>query len=60
MDYYSSQGDYAGLQELMRSGASTVVDLIQASLASAPSERKEAMIAIMDNLEKEIQRSKTS
>ena len=33
---------------------------MQASLPSAPSERKAGLIAIMDNLEKEIQRSKTS
>jgi MFS superfamily sulfate permease-like transporter len=59
MDYFSSQGDEAGIQEMMRSGAATVVSLIQSGLPSAPAESQASLVAIMENLEKEIENRKT-
>jgi high affinity sulfate transporter 1 len=54
--YLSSQYDEAGIQELMRSGAQTMRNLLQASLASAPAERQTALTALIDNLDQEIKR----
>jgi hypothetical protein len=46
LDYLSSTYDDAGIQELLRSGANSVQFLLQASLASAPPERRAALAAI--------------
>ena len=56
MDFLSSQYDHENLQEILRTGASTVRSLIQTGLSSAPAERQETLAAIMDSLDKEIQK----
>jgi len=57
LDYLTSQYDDVGIQELMRSGANTVRNLLQASLSTAPAERQAALAAIVDSLDKETKRS---
>jgi sulfate permease, SulP family len=59
VDYLSSQYDDASLQELMRSNASSMRSLLQASLAAAPAERRAALTAIMDRFDALIQQSET-
>ena len=56
VEYLSSHYDHAGILELLSSGALAVRDLLQASLPSAPPERQAALAAIVDSLDKEIQR----
>jgi high affinity sulfate transporter 1 len=56
LDYLSTQSDDAGIQELLRSGANSVRSLLRASLATTPDDRKAALAAITDNLDKEIKR----
>jgi hypothetical protein len=50
LDYLSSQYDDVGIQELLVSGANEVHSLIQASLATAPDERRAGLSAIADNI----------
>jgi hypothetical protein len=50
LDYLSSQYDDASLQDLLSSGADTVHSLLQASLATAPAERRAALAAIADSV----------
>jgi hypothetical protein len=50
LDYLSTQHDDAGIQELLRSGASAVHSLLQASLATAPADRHDALVAIADSV----------
>jgi len=50
LDYLSSQYDHDGIQELLRSGADSVRNLLQASLSTAPSERQAALAAIADQI----------
>ena len=57
LDYLSSQYDDAGIQELLRSGASTVRILLEASLATVPAERQATLAAIANNLDDEINKS---
>jgi sulfate permease, SulP family len=59
INYLTSQYDDVGIQELLHSGADTVRSLLQASLSTAPEDRQAALAAIMDNLEKEIEKGKT-
>jgi MFS superfamily sulfate permease-like transporter len=56
VEYLSSRYDHAGILGLLSSGARAVRDLLQASLSSAPEERRGALAAIVDNLDKEIAR----
>lgn len=51
--YLLSQVDEAGIQELMYSGAQAVRSLLQASLSTAPAERRAALGAILESLERE-------
>ena len=48
--YLTTQYDDAGIQELLRGGAKEVHDLLQASLATAPPERRAALAAIADSV----------
>jgi hypothetical protein len=50
LDYLTTQYDDAGIQELLRGGAKEVHDLLQASLATAPPERRAALAAIADSV----------
>ena len=58
LDYLTSQYDDAALLELVRSGAESVHSLLQASLASAPPERRAALAAIVDNLDQTIKQGR--
>ena len=57
VDYLSSRYDDAGIQELLRGGASTVRSLLEASLATVPAERQATLAAIANNLDDEINKS---
>lgn len=57
LDYLTSQYDDAGIQELMRSGSNAVRSLLQASLATAPPDRQDALIAIAEGVGKGIKPS---
>jgi high affinity sulfate transporter 1 len=57
LDYLTSQYDDAGIQELLRSGATEVYSLLQASIATAPPERQAALAAIAEGIGKAIKRS---
>jgi high affinity sulfate transporter 1 len=59
LDYLSSQYDDATLLDLLRSGADSVHKLLQASLATAPEERKAALAAILDNFGRDSKPEKT-
>ncbi len=50
LDYLSTQYDDEGIQELLVSGANEVHSLIQASLATAPIDRRAGLSAIADNI----------
>lgn len=50
LDYLSTQYDDEGIQELLVSGANEVHSLIQASLATAPVDRRAGLSAIADNI----------
>jgi MFS superfamily sulfate permease-like transporter len=50
LDYLSAQYDDAGILELVRSGADSVQSLLQASLATAPTERQAALAAIAEDI----------
>jgi MFS superfamily sulfate permease-like transporter len=50
LNYLTTQYDDAGIQELLRGGAKEVHDLLQASLATAPPERRSALAAIADSV----------
>jgi sulfate permease, SulP family len=56
-NYLLWQCDYAGIEDLLRSGGQTINDLLQVSLSSAPVEHQAAIAEIVDNLDKEIRRS---
>jgi sulfate permease, SulP family len=58
VDYLSSQYDDAGIQELLRSGASTVRSLLLESISKAPDDRKAALLAIVEGLEQEINKAR--
>jgi len=60
VDYLLSQSDDAGVLELLRSGAETVRSLLQSSLPTAAVERQAAFTAIVDSLDKEIQRVRST
>ncbi len=55
LDYLSSQYDDARILELLRSGAISVHNLLQASLVTAPAERKAALIAVAESVGKGIE-----
>jgi len=57
LDYLTSQYDDAGIQELLRSSATEVYSLLQASIATAPPERQAALAAIAEGIGKAIKRS---
>ncbi len=54
LDYLSGQYDDPGILELVRSGADSVHSLLQASLATAPAERRASLAAIADGIGKGI------
>ena len=54
LDYLLSQCYDAGIQELQRSAANTMRSLLQTGLSTTPVERKVALAAIVDHLDKEI------
>ena len=54
LEYLSSQSDAAGILELLRSGASSAVTLLQAGMSTAPVDRQAELAAIVESLEKEI------
>ncbi len=54
LDYLTSQYDDAGIEELLRSGANEVHGMLQASIASAPPEHREALAAIAASVSKGI------
>ena len=54
LEYLSSQSDAAGILELLRSGASSAVTLLQAGMSTAPADRQAELAAIVESLEKEI------
>ena len=54
LDYLLSQYDDAGIQELLVSGANEVRSLLQASLATAPDDRKAALAAIANRIDQGI------
>jgi SulP family sulfate permease len=55
LNYLSSQYDDAGILELLRSGATSVHSLLQASLLTAPAERQAALIAVAESVGKGIE-----
>jgi SulP family sulfate permease len=57
LDYLATQSDDDGIQELLRSGATTVRSLLRASLATTPEDRRTALAAIANSLDNEIKRS---
>ena len=59
LDYLSSQGDSAGVQELLRSAAASVRGLLEAHAFTVPAERQAALAAVVDNLDLAIKRSET-
>ena len=59
LDYLSSQCDDAGIQELLRSAATAVRGLSAGACFTAPAERQAALAAIVDNLDKGIEKRKT-
>jgi MFS superfamily sulfate permease-like transporter len=60
LNYLSSQYDDAGLREFMHSGAKTMRDLLQESLAKANDEQKAVLTPIMDGLDREIKKIELS
>jgi sulfate permease, SulP family len=50
LEYLSTQYDDVGIQEFLRSGATEVHSLIQASLATAPAEHQAGLSAIADSI----------
>ena len=54
LDYLASQYDDAGIRDLLRSGADQLRSLLQASLASAPAERQDALTALVEYIGKGI------
>jgi high affinity sulfate transporter 1 len=50
LDHLSKHYDEASIQELLSSGAKSVHDLLQASLATAPAEHKAALIGIANSV----------
>ena len=50
LDYLSSQYDDAAILELVRSGADSLRSLLQASLATAPAERRAALAVIAESI----------
>jgi high affinity sulfate transporter 1 len=50
LNYLTSQHDQDSIQDLLRSGAIEVHTLLQASLATAPAERKLALESIVDHI----------
>ena len=59
LDYLSSQGDSAGVQELLRSAAASVRSLLEAHAFTVPAERQAALAAVVDSLDGEIKRRET-
>ena len=59
LDYLSSQGDAAGVQELLRSAATSVRVLLEAHSFTVPAERQAALAAVVDNLDLAIKQSET-
>ena len=59
LDYLSSQGDAAGVQELLRSAATSVRVLLEAHSFTVPVERQAALAAVVDNLDLAIKQSET-
>jgi MFS superfamily sulfate permease-like transporter len=60
LNYLSSQYDDAGLREFMHSGAKTMRDLLQESLAKANDEQKAILTPIVDGLDREIKKIELS
>ena len=58
LDYLASQHDTLAVQELLRGGLLMIRDLLQARLTSAPDDRKAALAALAEGLDREIQLSK--
>jgi sulfate permease, SulP family len=56
LDYLASQYDDPNIQELVRSGLLMVRNLVEERLPTAPAERKAALTAITENLDREIKR----
>lgn len=54
LEYLSSQSDAAEILELLRSGANSAVELLQAGISKAPADRQAKLAAIVESLEKEI------
>jgi hypothetical protein len=52
LGFLSSQADAAGIEELMRNGASSMVSLMQSGVAAAPEESRPSLEAIVDTLKK--------
>ena len=59
LDYLSSQGNAAGVQELLRSAATSVRVLLEAHSFTVPVERQAALAAVVDNLDLAIRQSAT-
>jgi len=59
LDYLSSQGNAAGVQELLRSAATSVRVLLEAHSFTVPVERQAALAAVVDNLDLAIRQSET-
>jgi SulP family sulfate permease len=60
VDYLSTQHDDAGIEELLRSVANTGRSLLQARLPTAPAERRAAIAAIVDRLDRQAGGSETT
>ena len=59
LDYLSSQGDAAGVQELLRSAAASVRTLLEAHAFTVPAERQAALAAVVNDLDQEIEQNET-
>jgi sulfate permease, SulP family len=59
LDYLSSQGDAAGVQELLRSAASSVRVLLENHSFTVPAERQAAFAGVVDNLNLAIKEGET-
>jgi sulfate permease, SulP family len=59
LDYLSSQGDAAGVQELLRSAASSVRVLLENHSFTVPAERQAAFAGVVDNLDLAIKQGET-
>ena len=60
MNYLLAECDAAGIEDLLRSGANEMHNLLQASLASVPVENQAAIVGLIDSLDNQLRRKGSS